>query len=210
MADTGDDTRTLTSKIVSVVVAVLIAVIGLGAWWVWGKNLPLTSAGPSLTGEQGRRPTDPLALADFGGVKQNLERVTTMWGVEGVNTLTDEELAVYDRNRPERVRMGVSTVDGSKATVLLAQTSDPATATSARDDLVELQRLYGFEDTAAPGGVRAGELDEVADAEPGVRAHYVHGDVVVRVEVRGPDEAAVRQTFTQVVAAQHEAMPADD
>lgn len=195
----------------TVVAAALIAAIAFGGWWAWGRQLPLAQpTGAAPTGEAGRNPSDPLAVAAIGGAEENYARVRSLRGVAVLNMLTRDELAVYQRFGTGRVRLSVRRFDDGKAMVLLAKLPGEAAARKATDALLMLQHQYGFTpSSAAPAGIDAGVLDPRLGVQPGGRAHYVHGDIVVRVEFRGTPAAAAQERFFTVLAAQAEAVSPD-
>ncbi|MBA0127505.1 hypothetical protein H0B56_18325 [Haloechinothrix sp. YIM 98757] len=208
----GDRLGTMRTVLAYVLVLVAIVVLGLGSWCVSGRHLPLAgSAGTQSSGEAGRYPSDPLAVAEIGGAQENLERVRTVEDLHGVGMLTDEEEREYARAGAERVRLVVANFDQGKATVLLARMPDAARAGAGAHALGELQRGYGFDVPVDAGAeVMAGVLPESAEARPGGRAHYASGNALVRVGFRGDDSAATREKFVEVLTAQMEVLPPHD
>lgn len=55
---------------------------------------------------------------------------------------------------------------------------------------------------APPDGVRVAEVDRTGTVPATIRAHYVHGATVVRVQVNGADLTTVRAVFQDVIRAQ--------
>lgn len=197
--------------VTTVVAAVLIAAIGFGGWWAWGRQLPVEQAiGTAPTGEAGRSPADPLAIAELGGAKENFARIRSMRGIAYLDMLTRDELAAFAEYGPGRVRLAVTKFDEGKAMVLLVRMRDETAARYATDRLSALQHGYGFKSVpGAPRGVEAGVVDDGNPAEPGGRAHYRHGDIVVRVELRGPLAEPARAKFFEVLRAQTHAVSPD-
>lgn len=194
------------------VAVVTIGTIGLGGWFAWGQDLPLEEAvGAPPYGEAGRSPADPLAIAELGGAKENYARIRSMDGVAALGMLTRDELAAFAEFGASRVRLGISRFDSGKAMVLLVQMPDERSAWRAVDQLSGLQYGYGFWPAGGgPRGVNAGVVDDRNPAQPGGRAHYRHGDIVVRVEFRGPRRGPAESRFFQVLAAQARAVAPDD
>lgn len=199
------------AALVTAVATLLIAGIGLGSWWTWGRHLPLSGAvDRPPVGEEGRYPGDRLAIADLGGAPENYTRINDLAGVRALNMLTESELSVYDAAGPGRAKVGVTQVSGGKATVLLVRVRDPQTARSAAGRLTELQLSFGFRPAPGPPGVAATTLAAKADSPPGGRAHYNHGDIVARVELRGRDQQRVHEQFDHILRRQVDSLPADD
>jgi hypothetical protein len=194
----------------TILTALLIAAIGVGGWWLWGRNLPAQSAwGAPPTGEQARYPTDPMAITELGGVEENYARIDTLPEVRAMQMLTDSEIAVYQEANTGRAKIAVSGYSTGKATVLLMRAADARAAQEAAHQLTQLQLSYGFRSAPAVQGVSATILDAKPEAQPGGRAHYAHGDVLARVEFRGPDEQQAHARFDALLSDQLDALPAD-
>ncbi|WP_028851635.1 hypothetical protein [Thermocrispum municipale] len=199
--------------VTTVVAAIVIVTLGVTGWLAWGQHLPLKHArGAPPIGESGRSPVDPMAVAEIGGAKENYATVDSLAAVAGQRMLTREELLALHENGADRVRLAVSKFDSGRAIVLLVQMPSRHRARLATEELAALQRDYGFEraDKPTPPGVHAGVIGMDNPAEPGGRAHYQHGDIVVRVEFRGPRRASAEAKFFQVLTAQIQAVEPDD
>lgn len=202
---------TLRAAFATVVTALLIASVGTGAWWLWGRHQPLSGAvDRPLSGEEGRYPADRLAIADLGGAPENYERINDLAGVRALNMLTESELDAYITAGAERAKVSVSQVNGGKATVLLVRARDSHSARTAARELTSLQLGFGFHATQRPAGVAATELDAKPDVLAGGRAHYTRGDIVARVELRGENQRQVHERFDHILRQQLEVLPADD
>lgn len=186
-----------------------VVAIGVSAVWLWGRHLPLgNAAGDPPLGESGRYPADPLALAELPGAPENYTSIDDLDGIAALRVLTDDELATLFRAGPGRAKVAVSNYVGGKATVVLLRVADARAAGTAADRLAALQLGYGFRPIPAPDAVSAALLDPKPDALPGGRAHYVHGDIVVRVEFRSPDPHSAHREFGRLLRQQLEALPA--
>lgn len=201
----------LTRVLTTTVAAVAIGAAGVGGWFAFAQDLPLQEAiGAPPYGEAGRSPSDPLAVAELGGAKENYARITSLRGVAALRMLTRDELLALSENGASRLRLGVSRFAAGKALVLVVQLPDEASARLAADRLRELQHGYGFRSVdGAPRGVDAGVVAADVAAEPGGRAHYRRGDIVVRVEFRGPRPQAAEARFFELLAAQTQAVRPD-
>jgi hypothetical protein len=195
------------------VAAVLIVALGLGGWWFRGRHLPLASAMdvPS-SGTADRYPADPLALAELGGAKENNATIDDLADLRALNVLTNSELAVYEQAGTGRAKVGIANYPEGKATVILVRVSSPDAAKLAERQLNELQLSFGLQpnNVPQPAGVDSTKLTAKPDVLPGGRAHYTHGDVLVRVEVRGPDQRSAYGKFEEVLGGQLKALPPDE
>lgn len=197
--------------LVALLAGAAIVAVGGGAWWAWGRSLPTYPAyGAPPAGEAGRSPADPLTFGRIGGTAEVGEPDLDLAGVRERDFLTPEELAVYRDGEIVRAKARVARFPGGVATVLLARLRSPE---QARASVVKLDRLelgYGFTERApVPAGVRAGLFPGAPGVTPGGRAHYVRGDVLVRVEFRGAERAAAYRGFASVLAAQVRAVTPD-
>lgn len=201
----------LSRRLTTVVAAVAVTALGVGGWLAVGQQVPVEDAiGAPPYGEAGRSPEDPLAVADLGGAKENYARITSLAGVQSLRMLTNDELLALAENGATRLRLAVSRFDEGKALVLVFQLPTASTARRATDRLSELQSGYGFGPVAdAPPGVAAGTVGADNPAQPGGRAHYRHGNVVVRVEFRGPRPGPAEEKFFEVLSAQTAAVSPD-
>jgi hypothetical protein len=77
------------------------------------------------------------------------------------------------------------------------------------DQLVRLQKKFGMQTYtgSAPDGVKVSQLDKAAGPRALVRAHYIHKNTVVRVQVDGTDLAEISRVFDEIIAAQVQALP---
>ncbi|NKE55766.1 hypothetical protein FXN61_02585 [Lentzea sp. PSKA42] len=185
-----------------VILAVLLSIAG-GSWLAWGSELELGGARDARpVGEEGRMPADPLAMADMGGVHENYEPVRSFGGVRLVDFLTEEELGAYETAGAAGARMAVSIFQEGKATLAVIQVRDADAARTAAAELVALQEGYGLR-LSAP---------HVYLAKDGslIRSVYSHENVVVRLEVRGETHGWVVAKTAEIMAAQLEALPADE
>ncbi|MFB9430323.1 hypothetical protein [Streptoalloteichus tenebrarius] len=209
-------------KKIAVIVGVVVLLAGLsvGAWWLWGSGSQNTSAAAQQTNtsqnspSQDRKPGDPLQIADLGGKRENHEKIKTFEDVLAAKFLTTDEVKLYTDGGAEKTRVAGTVVDNTRATVFIAQMKDKESAKTAVDELGKLQLRYAFtEYKDAPAGVVAGELAPKPNVRAGVRAHYQHENLVVRVEVRGQEPTTdlntVRDSFNKIIKLQLEALSAN-
>lgn len=195
------------------VVVVLLVAVAVAAILIRGRHIPLATNGDPPIGEAARQPADPLAIADFAGLRQTYKPFDYFPGLAGAGLLTPAEIDAYAAGGPGRTRMAVGDFGTSVATVVVVEMSSPAAARQVEHTLTRLQLGFGFtREPNRPAGVDATVLGVVPgkpDVLAGGRAHYVHGDLVVRVEFRGPQVAAAQRGFDTLLAEQVKALPAD-
>jgi hypothetical protein len=191
--------------------ALVVFALGVTPLLLWGRQLPLEYAtGDPPVGVRGRYPADRLALADVAGARENYSAIDDLAGVAALNILTPGELTALRGAGARRAKVGVWNYQGGKATIVLVAVADAGAARAAAGQLAALQRGYGFRRIPAPGGVEAGLLGPGSGAVPGGRAHYVHDDIVARVEFRAEDSRVAHQEFGALLERQLEVLAADD
>jgi hypothetical protein len=202
---------TVGTVVRTVATVLVLVVVAAGAIWLWGRHEALPPQGDPPLGQAARKPADPMAIADFAGVRQHELAYDDFTGA--ATLLTPGEIKAYLAGGPQSIRMAVGYLSGGTADVVVVRMAGPAQARQAERALTALQLGFGF--TAAPhppAGVSDTVLGAVPDQPtvlPGGRAHYVHGDLLVRVEFRGPGVAAAQREFAGIVAQQLRALPAD-
>jgi hypothetical protein len=192
-------------------IVLVLAAIAVAAVWLGGRRQPVGERQIPPIGLAGRKPADPLAIADFAGSGQ-LTAPLDDYAVAGA-LLTPAEIAVFKTSGLKHVAMADGRFAAGNADIVVAQLGSPAQARTAQRALVKLQLGFGFSadphTPAALGATVLGDLPGRKDVLPGGRAHYTHGDLLIRVEYRGPGAKAAQQAFAQVLAEQLEALPAD-
>jgi hypothetical protein len=197
-----------TWRIVGAVVAVVVLLgLVIGSYALWGRD-DAPTAQPGLPAAEQQEPADPLMPADIGGAEESKD-VETFADLEAVGFLTQSELGVLEKAAAGGARLLVTNFDEGKATVLVTRVGSPEQAVVARDALTALQLSFGFDSRPAPPGVNAVELPGDAETMPKVRAVYLNGDILVRLEMAGQDRVDVAAKFDDVLAEQLEALPAD-
>ncbi|WP_189058250.1 SHOCT domain-containing protein [Longimycelium tulufanense] len=210
-------------KKIGAVVGIVAVLAGLsaGAWWLWGsgREASSTPAAQQTTAAQNkpsqdRKPGDILRIADLGGEQENHDRIKTFDDVKAAKFLTQEEVKLYNEGGAGRSRVGVTTMDGTRITIFVAQLDGSDSADLAVTELGKLQLKYAFSEyKAVPAGVVADELAPKDKTRAAIRAHYRHDNVVVRVEVRSQsantDPNAVRNSFDKVIKKQLEVLSAN-
>ncbi len=200
--------KSRTWRIVGAAVAVVVLLgLVIGSYALWGRD-DAPTAQPGLPAGEQQEPADPLMPADIGGAEESKD-VETFADLEAVGFLTRSELGVLEKAAAGGARLLVTNFDEGKATVLVTRVGSPEQAVVARDDLTALQLSFGFDSRPAPPGVNAVELPGGAETMPKVRAVYLNGDILVRLEMAGQDRVDVAAKFDDVLAEQLEALPAD-
>ncbi|NIJ14499.1 hypothetical protein FHU38_004900 [Saccharomonospora amisosensis] len=205
-------------KIFAIVGAVVVlAGIAVGAFLLWGQ--PDNEAAPQEQSTSQQQPTssqaepDPLPVGDVPGKAEDHSDVRDFSDVPDLSYLNSDELEAYERTSPGETRFAVHHLDnGNIALVLLTQVGDTAAAEEEVRSLADIQVDNGAEEVTenVPSGVAVTGYEPNGDGRSQWRAHYLSGDVLVRVEVsseQGLDSA--RADFDEVLDAQTRALSAD-
>ncbi|WP_020663472.1 hypothetical protein [Amycolatopsis benzoatilytica] len=205
-------------KIGAIVAAVIVlAGIAFGAYLLWGRDTG-SSAGPQQSTAQqpqgsssAPKPADPLAVATMPGKAENHADITTFAQVNGLNYLNSDELAAYQTAGASKAKIVVYRLqNGNTIIVLLTQASSPVAAKTGADKLMKIQITNGAtRNASAPNGVYATSIDPKNGNAGQERAHYAHGNVIVRVEVTGPAAASLKSDATAALNQQLAVAPAD-
>ncbi|KOX35246.1 hypothetical protein ADK67_02135 [Saccharothrix sp. NRRL B-16348] len=217
MSDRRTPSRTSSPAGILSVIALLVGgVVGVvGAWALFGTPaLPDNARNVPLVGEEGRQAAPRLALADFDSGTEYYDHVLAFKDVESLNFLNPAEVDVFTRGGAGASRMTVSAkLPEGRVLVAVIRMADREAALRAADELDQLQLSFGLARRPGADGVnRVVEVVPDADAEPNAkataRAHYVHGDLVTRVEfnARAVEHLA---DFGALLGKQLKALPAD-
>ena len=197
-----------TWRVVGAVVAVVMLLgLAIGSYALWGRDAA-PPAQPGQPAAERQELADPLRPADIGGTEEPKD-VETAADLDAVGFLTQSELGTLQNAAAGDTRLLITNFDEGKATVLVTRVGSPEQAVVARDELTALQLSFGFESRPAPPGVNAVELPDGTAVLPKIRAVYLSGDILVRLEMAGQDRADVAAKFDDVLSQQLEALPAD-
>jgi hypothetical protein len=215
----AEPTGSTGRRVLSIIgVIVLLVGISVGAYFLFRPgapgnnptNPPATAANQTTTPPPPTTTTEPPGppIADLPGKLRDTSSVMTFTDVENLQYLTADEVATYQAGGAADSKMGFSRDGDVEIIVLVIKQDDAASAKQVRDELGALQVSYGLAAVTSQPGVLAGGTD-AAGAGPLRRAHYATDEFVVRIQVRGPAAALVNQTFTEVLGAQLDELPAD-
>ncbi len=220
---TAPPRRSGAGRIVGVVAAVVVvlALVGFGAYWLFGRDgVPqadeATAPEPPAASEQAPAPPsepppspestlpDPAPVGGDGEPRT----VPTATDLGAAGVLTPHEFVALERAGVADSKLLVTTFpDGQRATILITRLDD---APTVRDELAALQEDYGFE---AAGGAIPGLSAFLLRKDPtGMtvgRGFYVSGDILVRIEVVGPNLVPTADQFDTIARQQTAALPAD-
>ncbi|MBO0840824.1 MAG: hypothetical protein J2O49_08400 [Sciscionella sp.] len=204
-------------KIIMVVAAVVVlAAIAFGAYWLWGrgggaKNNNDHPAQPNPSSSSAPAPADPLAIGTLPCDASPTDIPDAKTTFPKTKAFLPAELKAYDdagitKARVEQCQLG----DGSKVIIVAAEVDNANKAEIAASQLqgVQLQN----KNVAVPGtpaGVKEAKIDKNGAGMAQIRAHYVHEDVVERIEVQGKTPAAAAKDFKTVLDAELKASPAN-
>ncbi|MGM1058213.1 hypothetical protein [Saccharothrix sp. Mg75] len=194
---------------------VLVVAAMVGAWALWGgQPLPASARNVPPSGEAGRLAADPLAVADFGSATESYEHVRAFEDLVGLRFLNQAEVDAYRGAGAGAARMTLSSRrPEGRVLVTVVRVADRETALATAFRLDELQFDFGLERAEPEHGVtRVTRVLFGPDTDPAVRptvrAHYVHGDLVVRVELNARSRDLMSR-FGDVLAVQLKALAAD-
>lgn len=202
-----------------IIVIVVVVVLGLGAGGYFlffnkpsnphGGGGGTSTSAPITT--KPAQPKDDLSIADMPGSVTNHSEIKSFADVVQAQLLTPSENAAFQSADPTKARYQTSKLsNGDTELVITVQTSSPSAASATVTALASLQQTYGMTPYAsAPAGVQATQFSGNAQIPPVIRAHYVHKNTVVRMQVYGPDMNTVTQEFNQLIAAQLKVLPAN-
>ncbi|MFD4672870.1 hypothetical protein ACFWNN_24300 [Lentzea sp. NPDC058450] len=199
------------------VVAVLAGVM-VGSWLIWGgRPLPASAHNLELTGEEGRLAADPLAVADFDSGLESYASVRSWPQVKNMRFLSETEIDIYQDGGAGAARVAVSSRHpAGKVIVAVVQLRNRQAAIAAANGLDAYQSEAGFRrrETDSSSVVREMEVFPVSgtsdpERRPVVRAHYVHRDLVVRLELHANTAQDARNEFDALVERQLKVLPAD-
>lgn len=205
------------AKIGAIVAAVVVlAGIAFGAYLLWGRGSTTadgeqttpttTQAAPSSTAAP-----DPMAVPELPGTVENFDRIKEFTQIPALNYLTSAELSTYQTAQAGDAKFVARKLpDGGRLLMLLTSVSDPQAADKAVSDLLSIQIRNGatrVEDV--PAGVLATSIDSKNGNPAQVRAHYVHENVVVRIEVNSASAQAAQADFMSILNSQLKVLPAD-
>jgi hypothetical protein len=203
-------------KIIAIVIAVVVlAGLGVGGYFLFsgGGNDPAPPVAQSSTAPPPptQKPKDDLEIAKLPGDVKETTDFAKFDDFEARKVLTDEENAAVAAANPTTARMSVSNLpSGVTVVVVTVKASGAATAANSAEKLDNLQakyKLVKYTGTAPPG-VDVEQLVK-EDGSALIRAHYVHKQTIVRVQVNGSDMTGVSQAFDEILAKQLAELPAN-
>ncbi|ROP39258.1 hypothetical protein [Saccharothrix texasensis] len=213
MSDRRTPSRTSLPRDLSII-ASLVVVVTAG-WALFGTPaLPDNARNVPLAGEEGRQAAPRLAVADFDSGTEYYDHVLAFHDVEELGFLNPAEAEIFTREGAGASRMTVSSkLPEGRVLVAVVRMADREAALRAADELDELQLSFGLVRRPAQDGVtRAVEVVPDPDSGPGAkataRAHYVHGDLVTRVEFNARSVEHLAD-FGSLLGKQLKALPAD-
>ncbi|WP_394614686.1 hypothetical protein JNUCC0626_33110 [Lentzea sp. JNUCC 0626] len=199
-------------------VVVALAGVAFGGWLIWGgQPLPASARNLEPTGEEGRRAADPLAVADFESGLESYAFVRSWPEIENMQFLSPVEIETYEAGGAGAARVAVSSRrPEGKVIAAVVQLRDRNAAIAAANALDAYQFEAGFErrypvPTSVQRQAEVFPVNGTSDPErkPVVRVHYVHGNLVVRLELHANTAEDVRDRFGALLERQLKVLPAD-
>ena len=217
--ETFSEGKSNTGRIIAIVGVVIVLIgLGIGAFVLFGKGgsgnntnqaggatSTTTTAPPTTT-----TPPSPVRIGAIPGTDTG-KSITSAGDLAQLNYLNPNELQAYQTatNGTGLAKIEVHQLDdGDLAIVLTVQAQSAAAANTAVNTLTNIQTNNKATQVQAP--VVGVQMTSVTDGgNTTIRAHYVHDNVIVRVEVRGPNPTTALQDMTTVLNAQLAALSAN-
>jgi hypothetical protein len=205
-------------KIIGIVLAVvLLAGLGFGAYWLWGRGGDDSNAGgqtssPASTKTTPSAPPDPLPAGKLPGKVSENKQVKDFTPVPTLKYLLDSEILSYNVAGAGKTKLVQFTLeDGSKGILLIVQAKDAAAAKISAKELHDIQINNGMvEATGMPNGVLVGTLDVKAPENARVRGHYSSKDLIIRLDMSSKTLESAQKNFKDSLDAQLKALSADE
>lgn len=207
-------------KIIAVVVAIVVlAGIAFGSYMLWGRDgsgpQPGPNPQPTTTRQAPPKPVETFPLGKLPATISVRKDITQVSQFGSLNYLVPTEMQAYTGSGAKKAKMATGTLsDGSKVTILFAQAKDAQAAFTAVRRLDAIQIHNGrIQDNSAPAGVEVATIEskKVGDKQQaaGIRAHYSHNNIIVRIDISGPSLAAITPDFQTVLASELKVLPAN-
>ncbi|WP_084402035.1 hypothetical protein [Lentzea albidocapillata] len=207
-------------KIIGIVLAVvLLAGLGFGAYWLWGRGGSDPNAGgqtstTASTSTTPSAPPDPLQVGKVAGNPQERKDITTFTQIEALKPpyLTPGEINAYKTAGGAKSKLSLATpAKGVSTTIMIVTASENAAANNCAIELKSVQETNGME--AVTSDVPAKTYVTQVDAKDGqparIRGHYSSGKYVVRIDITAATLTDAMQHFKAAAEIQLKAMPTD-
>ncbi|HEX5406361.1 MAG TPA: hypothetical protein VFX16_29150 [Pseudonocardiaceae bacterium] len=212
--------RSSRARIITIIVVVVVVLgLGTGGYFLFAKHSPSPGPGPQPLATTAtpapptttQPPRDELSIGDLPGNPEDHSTITTFDDAANANFLTPQEIKFYRTAGATKARLATSTnAEGVHSLVFTTQAASATAAATAVTGLSQQQLIYGMKAFAdAPTGVQVEQVARSANIPATIRAHYVHNDTIVRIQVNGNDLTQVTAVFQQVVQSQLDILPAN-
>ncbi|WP_367133750.1 hypothetical protein [Saccharothrix sp. HUAS TT1] len=200
------------------VVVLLVAGLGVGAYFIWGRGGSDPNAGggtPTSSTPTTTTTVKPKTVPDgpFVEVKGSVRQFKTLTIEEALaaKVPTLEEAQLLESVGVKDVRFAVSTDDATSLSqgIWAFNADSPAAATTALEQVDALYQAASFQLLPdSPTGVQARHLPLTSvNTMATYRAHYLSDGFVVRVEAYSPDEPTAKAAFDALLTRQLEEFP---
>lgn len=203
-------------KIIGIVLAVvLLAGLGFGAYWFWGRgggdNNAVQNSSTSPTSTTPSTPPDPLPAGKLPGKVSVNKQVKDFTPVPNLKYLLDSEILAYKTAGADKTKLVQFTLDnGSKGILLIVEAGDASQAKTAAKELNDIQVNNGMvESTDTPNGVLVSSVDAKAPENARVRGHYSSKNLIIRLDLSAATLDVAQKDFKGSLDAQLKALSAD-
>ena len=206
-----------TGRIIAIVGVVVVLIgLGIGAFVLFGKggstnnqaggNTATTTTAPPTT----TTPASPVRIGQIPGTDTG-KSIHSASDLPGLGYLNPSELSAYQAATKDSslAKIEVHTLDdGDQVVVLTVQATSAATANTAVNTLTTIQE--NNKATQVDNQVVGVQMTSVTEnGTTIIRAHYVHNNVIVRVEVNGQNATTALSDMNTMLNLQLAALSAN-